>query len=283
MRPNSDHIGKTFSLFLVISFLFHWAIIVTFSLYRFPLPLSAQQIEKKSRTRVNIKNIRTLGERKSTSQHFSLAPKEQAPTNKRSAPKSVDNLSLESLAFSKRELSTFPSPEKKKTLEIKRQIKSKDNRQFAKRAMQENTLNDMAKSSTKYQALRSKSFDISYEPPKGIPEDEFNSFERIFFTFQKRSFEKYLNSFVKEYHDAREIKPQIDAHLNSKSYLLKARVTFDKSGNIVKIKILKSVENNDIHELFEKTLKGIDSLPNPPKFLVENQDEFNIYYSLKIN
>ena len=60
-------------------------------------------------------------------------------------------------------------------------------------------------------------------------------------------------------------------------------IVFDKEGNIVSIQIMRWSQSDEVQDLFEQTLKEIRSLPNPPKALLENNEEFNIYYNLKIN
>lgn len=130
--------------------------------------------------------------------------------------------------------------------------------------------------------LKSTGFNIDFTPPEGVSEDELNTMEKIYYSFQKRTFYTYVNSFIKSY-NATEIKrPQLRKVLESERHILTGRITFDEEGNIVAIKILQSSPNDDIHMLFEETLKGIQRLPNPPKDLIKD-GEITIYYQLRIN
>ena len=144
-------------------------------------------------------------------------------------------------------------------------------------------LRDMGQQSTQAEILKTTGFNLHFEPPEGIPEDELNSVEKIFYSFQKRTFIGYVNSFMSSYQDTLNRHPQVKNALRSERHLLTGRVTFDKEGNIVRIKILRSSQNDDVHRLFEDTLRNIRSLPNPPKAIIEDKDQFNIYYQLKIN
>jgi len=144
-------------------------------------------------------------------------------------------------------------------------------------------LRDMAPQSSQAEILKNTGFNLHFEPPEGIPEDELNSVEKIFYGFQKRTFIGYVNSFMSSYNEAINSYPQIKNTLRSEHHLLTGRITFDKEGNIVRIKILRSSENDEVHKLFEKTLLNIRSLPNPPKAIIKDKDEFDIYYQLKIN
>jgi len=130
--------------------------------------------------------------------------------------------------------------------------------------------------------LKSTGFNIDFTPPEGVSEDELNTMEKIYYSFQKRTFYTYVNSFVKNYNAIELKRPQLKNVLRSESHTLTGRITFDQDGNIVTIKILQSSPNDDIHQLFEETLKGIQRLPNPPKTLIKD-GQLTIYYQLKIN
>jgi hypothetical protein len=127
-------------------------------------------------------------------------------------------------------------------------------------------------------------FQIHFETPEGIDEDELNSAEKKYYSFQKRTFESYFHSFLKSYNTRLRSHPQLKAPLQRERHALTGRVTFDEQGNIVSIKILKWSKSDEVQELFEETLKSIRSLPNPPKSLLfKESKEFNIYYQLQIN
>ena len=61
------------------------------------------------------------------------------------------------------------------------------------------------------------------------------------------------------------------------------RITLDKSGDIIAIKFYQWSEDSDIQNLFETTLKSLNALPNPPKALFQEKDEYDIYCQLLIN
>ncbi|MCR9205080.1 MAG: TonB C-terminal domain-containing protein [Halobacteriovoraceae bacterium] len=126
-------------------------------------------------------------------------------------------------------------------------------------------------------------FNLHFEPPEGVSEDELNSVEKIFYSFQKRTFVSYVNSFLSTYQQALLNKPQIKSSLRNDRHLLTGKIDFDRQGNILRIKILRSSHDDDVHELFEKTLREIRTLPNPPKALIEKRDQFTIYYQLSVN
>jgi hypothetical protein len=149
--------------------------------------------------------------------------------------------------------------------------------------LRRNMLSSMGTQSSRSEILNHTGFNLHFEPPEGISEDELNSVEKIFFSFQKRTFTTYVNAFLSTYQQKLLNKPQLGPALKNEKHLLTGKIDFDKEGNILKIKILRSSKSDEVHHLFEETLKEIRSLPNPPKALVENRNQFTIYYQLSIN
>ncbi|MBT3585697.1 MAG: hypothetical protein HN509_12400 [Halobacteriovoraceae bacterium] len=147
----------------------------------------------------------------------------------------------------------------------------------------QNILKDLAANPDSAQAIQNTGFDIKFEPPEGVSEDELNSMEKIYYSFQRRTFETYVTSFLKTYRTMLLRRPQIKRPLKEKIHVLTGRVIFDKDGNIISIKIIRSSADDDVHDLFEDTLKEMRALPNPPKDLVRKDGQFSIYYQLKIN
>ena len=123
-------------------------------------------------------------------------------------------------------------------------------------------------------------FDIDFSPPEGVDEDELNDMEKKFYSFQKRTYQTYIGSFLRTYFDLSKKYPSLQQTLLNINFDLVGRITFDKNGEIISIKIIKWAQSDMIQDLFEKTLKNIRKLPNPPEALIEKQKEFNIYFQL---
>ena len=132
-------------------------------------------------------------------------------------------------------------------------------------------------------ALRNTGFNIRFTPTKGVSEDELNSLEKIFYSFQKRTFETYIMAYISSYNKMILQKPTLKKSLQQEVHHLTGKVTFDREGNITVIKILRWSSDDNVQDLFEETLKAMKRLPNPPRAIVEDRDEFDIYYQLKIN
>jgi hypothetical protein len=124
-------------------------------------------------------------------------------------------------------------------------------------------------------------FEIRYERPEGVSEDELNSDEKAYYSFYVRSYQNYFSKIYANYEKIVIERPGL-ASVFDKKHLLIGKIDYDQKGNIVTVKILKSSENDDLHYFFEETLKQL-SQPNPPSIFTKNRKEFSIYYQLQIN
>ena len=144
-------------------------------------------------------------------------------------------------------------------------------------------LRNMGVAESDAKKLSKTDFDVNFIPPEGVSEDELNSAEKMFYSFQKRTFESYVSSFLSTYNSMVRTTPRLRDPLMQQRHFLTARVIFDTEGNIMSIRIMRSSPNDDIHQLFESTLRNIRKLPNPPKDLLNKDQTFTIYYQLKVN
>lgn len=145
-------------------------------------------------------------------------------------------------------------------------------------------LNEYASTPAIAKVLESKGFNMEFGLPEGLDEDDLNSKELIYFAFLRRNFLKYLTTFLTTHNKLVINRPSLTYALKTGPHLLTARAVYDDQGNMVSFKILKSSHNNDIHNLFEETVKGMRTIPNPPRDFVKGRDkEFSVYYQLQIN
>lgn len=151
------------------------------------------------------------------------------------------------------------------------------------KGMKQELMKQLGPGSANAQLANKSDIQVHFEPPEGVSEDELNSVEKMFYSFQKRTFEGYFNSFITTYNRVVQLRPRLKRTLQNEVHHLTGRVTFDREGNIISIKILRWTQDDNLQKLFEETLKEIKSLPNPPKDIIGKDDQFNIYYQLKIN
>jgi hypothetical protein len=140
---------------------------------------------------------------------------------------------------------------------------------------------NISTSSSNAVANRLSNFEIRYERPEGVSEDQLNSDEKAYYAFFKRSYASYLSKLYATYEKIKIDRPGLDRDLLDK-HLLIGKIDYDENGNIVTVKILKSSQSDDIHYFFEETLKQLN-LPNPPKSFVKSKKTFSTYYQIQIN
>lgn len=124
-------------------------------------------------------------------------------------------------------------------------------------------------------------FEIRYDRPEGVSEDELNSDEKAYYSFYVRSYKNYFTKIYANYEKILLERPALVRAFDSK-HLLIGKIDYDENGDIIKVKIIKSSDNDDLHYFFEETLKQLTQ-PNPPKVFIKNKKEFSIYYQLQIN
>lgn len=169
------------------------------------------------------------------------------------------------------ERNIYFNPKKEKTIQSNN---DQDN-------LKQEALNNNSSSNFGPIAQKISNFEIRYERPEGVSEDELNSDEKAYYSFFKRSYANYLSKLYATYDKIIIERPGLEKDFSNKHVLL-ARIDYDEKGNIILIKILKSSESDNIHYFFEETLKQLN-LPNPPKSFIKNNKKFSTYYQIHIN
>ncbi len=131
--------------------------------------------------------------------------------------------------------------------------------------------------------VKNTDINMHFTPPEGVDESELNNTEKKFYGFHRRSYEVYINSFLKTFHKAVRERPYIERLFMTQTDDLTGRITFDSKGDIVSIKMIKWADNDEVQKIFENTLEGIKSLKNPPQEFIQKNGEFTVYYTLKFS
>lgn len=245
------------------------------------IPSKIAELNSGKPIQAKLKKIRTLGVKKEQAKSFSppIGKRHKTPPPKPVSEASKPQKKLEQLNDLQLNKSTKGRYKAEKTPNLqvsrkRRQINAQLRQQAYSQKQPFGLIDDV---------LMKSDFLMKPEIPKGVPEDELNSIEKIYFSFQKRMYLQYVNTFIKTYNDVSKARPLIKGALRNGRHRLTARVVFDIEGNIEKIKIIRSSQDDDIHELFEKTLMNVQKVPNPPDDFINSENKFVIYYQLNIN
>jgi hypothetical protein len=235
-----------------------------------------------------LKRLRTVGKKNGVKNIFSTPLKIPQGTIK---PKATKALNFKNLSNVKNNKKIRPLSKGTQKKEVKKNIfKVLNNKQSQtyrlhrqQQDLQQKVLDEVSASRVVNELIRNKGFNVQFETPEGFKEDELNTIEKKLYGFQKRMFKTYIDSLIINMQKHMTTKPYIKKIMENNKHLLKGRVIFDKEGNIVSIKIFKSSKSDEVHALFEDSLTDMKSLPNPPQLMLEDKEEFTIYYTFKIN
>lgn len=148
--------------------------------------------------------------------------------------------------------------------------------------LSENSVGELAQSPMDEYILNKSAFNFRMSPPRGVPLDQLNTQEKIFYTFNKRTFETYVNSFLTTYRQIDNRNPSINARINKGIHRMMGKLILDENGNIITLKIVQWSTDDLVQKLFDDTLMNIRALPNPPRALLDENKEFYIYFQLNI-
>ncbi len=123
---------------------------------------------------------------------------------------------------------------------------------------------------------------VELEVPKGVPEDELNKYELVFYSFRKRTAINYVNSFYNELTDFSSSNPHLRFPMTQEQESMTGRITYDREGNVVRIRMLKWTNKEKLQDFFLHVLKNMNNLPNPPEVIIKD-GQFHVYYSLTVN
>lgn len=132
--------------------------------------------------------------------------------------------------------------------------------------------------------LNNMDYMMKFDPPKGVSLDELNDIEKIFYSFYKRVATQYINSIQSTYLSKSSDKPYLENKVyNHKPIVMSAMIRYDSEGNAEVIKILKSSDDDDVHQMFEEALKKMNKIPNIAKELKDEDGKYTAYFQLSLN
>ena len=124
---------------------------------------------------------------------------------------------------------------------------------------------------------------VNLEVPEGVDESELNKYEMMFYGFQRRTAILYINSLIKNLNSHQRMHPHSNFPFTGDKHVMTGRLTYDRYGNVMQIKMIRWTTNDRVQDFFVDVLKDMDTLHNPPQALWEKNDEFSIFFSLEIS
>lgn len=260
-----------------------------------PVSSSSQRFKLEDLSDAQIKKIRQAGVKGGSKDGFNApipqsAPRPAKQTKKTNSSEAAQNhIALQDLAPRPTNSTAQNNSSKNrdqardaKALRVSKKEVAAQRIARQQQAIQGEVLKELSASNRAREVIQTTGFNLQFDPPEGIPHDELNSAEKIFYSFQKRTFTSYVNTFISNYHQMTLQSSKLKRSLQTQSHDLLGRVEFNARGETASIRILEGSPIQEVRDLFEKTLKDL-KLPNPPKDLLREDRRFVIYYRLKIN
>jgi hypothetical protein len=269
---------KNLLLFSALSFSFHALFLASSFFSNWP---TANKINNEVSI-LKIRSIRQVGEDKGIKSNSVYIPRE-APIKKviKKSRLKKNKINAQNLAA---DFNPFMKPDvnlKDKTLAPTQAIKSL--------SLNNNSIKTFLKGTPNFKSAKQylKSFEdtdsvVKLEVPKGIKESELNKHELVFYSFQKRTAQVYINSFYKKLNEFKVRNPHLHFPISTKKEKMTGRVIYDKEGNIVKINMIKWTKTKKLQDFFMDVLQEMTALPNPPKAVLKD-GEFTVFFSLIVN
>ena len=125
---------------------------------------------------------------------------------------------------------------------------------------------------------------IQFEIPEGVDLDELNQSEALLYSFRARIEDLYLSSIFRTYQNYLLKNPHIVERLQGLQgkIVLTGKVNYNSQGNKIELSWPQLSSNEDLNTFFAEVIKGLESLPNPPKFLFKKSPYFALNYTLFI-
>lgn len=232
--------------------------------------------------RFNIDSIRNVGEKNENDKNLVFVPKQIKNNSEKTQTVKGKKLNLSDLQAQPPSVVQAPNPVEPQThSEKKKPIDALSLNNETIKTFMQNTPN--AGSTGEYErAFGQSDVMVELEMPDGVPEDELNKAELVFYSFRKRTALNYVNSFYTELTDFNTQNPHLNFPMTENTESMTGRITYDKDGNIVRIKMLRWTDKDKLQQFFLQVLKNMNSLPNPPEIIIKD-GEFHVYYSLTVN
>lgn len=267
--------------FIILSLTLHFSIIAI--LNSLNIALSPLEVSQNKTKPLKVLNIRSVGEKNGKKDYIPILKNSKKSRLKKEKIKTKDLTfnPLKSEAISKFKKSR---PGKASLLKNKkRKVNSKLS--ITNTRIKDFLTTDPYSSPAAEQLAKLDQTDVLFDLviPKGVPEDELNKHELVFYSFRKRTALAYVNSFQKQLNIFENKNPHLNFPLTSDPETIAGKITYDKNGDILKIETLEFTQITKLQDFFMNVLQDMSSLPNPPKEIINDSKEFVVNFVLEVN
>ena len=124
---------------------------------------------------------------------------------------------------------------------------------------------------------------FNLEIPQGVPEDQMTDLEHQLYSFIVRLNTQYITTLIDHYLEQQRLNPRYRIPINRDQDSILLRTTYDRNGEIVRIRTLKASRYDKHADFFLNAVRKIETIPNPPELILDERNEFHVTYHLKLN
>lgn len=267
-------------IFTLFSLIFHFSLMAVMNFIKVesnPVPMAFEESKP-----LNILDMRTVGIKNGKENAVPLKPKAKPEQKEKISAKDLTFNPIENIPLEKFETKVRPG----KAALLKKQSKKLNPKLSINNTKIKSFLNENSLETTPSSLLsRLDDADVLFdlEVPKGVAEDELNKHELVFYSFRKRTALAYVNSFQKQLNRFETSNPHLRFPLTAQPETIAGKITYDKNGDILKIETLKYTQIKKLQDFFMDVLQDMSTLPNPPKEVINESDQFVINFVLSVN
>lgn len=125
-------------------------------------------------------------------------------------------------------------------------------------------------------------FIINIEVPPGIPIDQLNKIEQVYYSFRRRLAIHLYNSIISNIMEYDRLNPRLPFPIVSEETFLSFGAVFDEEGDILKVQPLEKSNVARLDDLLLQSIIGMNKLHNIPKSLLDSKKQFKFSIGIKI-
>ncbi len=126
-------------------------------------------------------------------------------------------------------------------------------------------------------------YQTGFQLPKSIPASASEQVKAKLNQFYKRVRTRFINSCLSTLIKHTNSQPNQPLPVDQRDDLITLKVTYDYAGNLTRVLTIEAGKRKLHRNFFNKAIHDIKSIPNPPKLLLNERNEFEIFYTLRIN
>ena len=118
--------------------------------------------------------------------------------------------------------------------------------------------------------------------PKGVKEEALNKWQMVLYSFHKRVFSQYLTQLYIQAQNMERNYPYSQFPYVREPDSVRVKATYEEDGTLTRVEKLKQSGSRLLNEFFQNAMQDMDSIPNPPKLIINDKGQFELIFEVKV-